>query len=302
MSYQAFLNEIEKGLPSAVYLLYASELFIHREAIEAIKRLVPLEERDFNLHIFDHSMLVEENMSFEQVLDVANTLSFFGKRRFVVLSGDLQKLSKKDIKRLDAYTSNPAPASVFVIFHAGVLKKEMRERFRVLKPIALDIRDSEIPYWIKHRSRMKGLEISDEVADYLIGLIGPDIGLLSAEIEKISLLGKKRIDIDDISDIISGGRIYSTFDLVDALREKDDERVFRIYKTLRETAEDYSLIGVLNWQYGRNLHSGSRATGNEYFLKVFELLNRADIDIKSSGRTFPMEYLLIKLLRLQEGH
>ena len=28
-----------------------------------------------------------------------------------------------------------------------------------------------------------------------------------------------------------------------------------------------------------------------------ELLNKADIDIKSSGRNFPMEYLLVKLLR-----
>jgi len=37
----------------------------------------------------------------------------------------------------------------------------------------------------------------------------------------------------------------------------------------------------------------------EYLLNVFGLLNQADIEIKSSGRNFPMEYLLIKLLRLQ---
>ena len=163
---------------------------------------------------------------------MANTFSFFGNRRFIVLSGNLQKLSKKDLKRLDAYISNPAPGSVFVILHDGVLKKEMREMFRSLKPISLDIRESEIPYWIKQRAGMKGIEISDDAADYLIGLIGPDMGLLSAEIEKISLLGKKRIDVDDISDIIAGGRLYSIFDLVNALREKDAEKVFRIYKTL----------------------------------------------------------------------
>jgi DNA polymerase III delta subunit len=298
MSFQTFLNEIEKGLPSAVYLLYSSEPFFQREAIEAVKRLVPDEERDFNLHIFDISLSKEENLSFEQILDVANTISFFRKRRFVVISGNLQKLSKKDIKRLDAYVSNPAPGSVFVILHDGTLKKEMKEMFSALKPISLDIRESEIPYWIKQRAGMKGLEISDDATDYLIGLIGPDMGFLSAEIEKISLLGKKRIDVGDVSDIIAGGRVYSIFDLVNALREKDVEKVFRIYKTLEETAEDYSLIGVLNWHYGRDLLSGGRPTGKEYILKLFELLNRADIDIKSSGRTFPMEYLLVKLLRL----
>jgi DNA polymerase-3 subunit delta len=298
MSFQAFLNEIEKGLSSSVYLLYASESFFHTEAIEAIKRLVPEGERDFNLHIFDLSLSKEENQSLEMILEVVNTVSFFGGRRITVLIENLQKLSKKDLKRLDVYISNPAPHSTFVIIHDGVLKKEMRERFKSVKPISLDMREAEIPYWIKKRAGIKGIEISDEAADYLIGLVGPDIGLLSAEIEKISLLGKKRIDVDDISDIIAGGRLYSIFDLVDALRGKDAEEVFKIYKTLRETAEDYSLIGALNWQYGRNLLSEGKPAKNEYFLEVFELLNRVDIDIKSSGRTFPLEYLLVKLLRL----
>jgi len=298
MSFRVFLQELEKGLPLPVYLLYASEPFFHREAIEAIKKLIPKEERDFNLHIFDLSLSKEENQSFEMILNVVNTVSFFGSRRLTVLVGNLQKLSKKDLEKLDAYLSSPAPGSTFVILHEGVLKKEMRERFRSVKPISLDIRETEIPYWIKQRAGMKGLDMSDEAADYLIGLIGPDMGLLSGEIEKISLLGKKRLVVDDISDIVAGGRLYSIFDLVDALREKDAKKVFSIYKTLRETADDYSLIGALNWQYGRNLLSGGGLIKTEYFFRIFELLNKVDIDIKSSGRTFPMEYLLVKLLRL----
>ena len=293
MSFQAFLQEIEKGLPMSVYLLYASDPFLHREAINAIKRLVPVEERDFNLHIFDLLSSVEEKIPFDQILDIANTFPFLGKRRFIVLEGNLQKLSKQDIKRLYAYVSNPSSSSVFIILHAGILKKEMREGFRVLKAVSLDIRESEIPYWVKRRTAMKGIEISNEAVDYFIGLIGTDLGLLSAEIEKISLLGKKSIDVDDISDIFAGGRSYSIFALIDALEAKNADRMFKIYKSLRETAEDYSLIGALNWQYGRNKPPFS--------FRLFELLNMADIDIKSSGRTFPMEYLLIKLLRLEKG-
>lgn len=296
MSLQVFFHEIEKGLPLPVYLLYASDLFFHREAIEAIKRLVPEAEREFTLHIFD-LLLSEEGLSFAQIVDVANTVPFFGKRKIVVLVENLQKLSKDDNKRLDAYISNPAPSTIFLLLHEGVLKKELRERFRMVKTISLDMRESEIPYWIKQRATIKGLEISDRAADYMLGIIGPDFGLLSAEIEKFSFLGKQKIDVDDIAHIIVGEGSYSTFDLVDALIEKDSERVFRIYKTLRETTDDYSLIGALNWQYGRNLSSGSKPK-EDYFLRVFELLHEADRDIKSSGRTFPMEYLLVKLLRL----
>ena len=299
MSFQTFLKEIEKGLPAPVYLFYAQDPYLYREAIEAIKGLVPPAERDFNLHIFDLSVPGDESMTFVQILDVANTVSFFGGRRFTLFIGNPQKILKKDQERLNSYISKPAPDSVFVMLHNGVLSKEAREKFRVLKPLSLDIRESEIQHWIKQRARVKGLEISDKASDYLIGLIGPDLGLLSAEIEKISFLGKQTIGVDDILDIVTGGRLYSIFDLVNALGEKDAEKVFGIYKTLRETAEDYSLIGALNWQYARKMHSRNSRAENEYLFRVFEILNKADIDIKSSGRTFPMEYLLVKLLRLQ---
>jgi len=298
MSFQAFLKEIEKGLSSPVYLLYASDPFLHREAIGEIKKLVPHEEREFNLHIFDFSAGADEKTSFEQILDVANTAPFFAKRRFVISLGNLQKLSKNDLKRLDTYVSNPSPYSVFVLCHEGIFKKEMRERFRNLKVLSIDIREADIPSWIKHRGKLKGLEISDDVADYLLGTIGLDLGLLSAEIEKISFLGKQKVCVDDISEIIEGEGFYTPFDLVEALEEKNTEKVFRIYKALRQTTEIYNIIGILNWLYGRYLSLKRRQRGDEYFLKVFEILNRADIDIKSSGRDFPMEYLLVKLLRL----
>ena len=297
MSYQAFLKEIEKGLPAPGYLFYAQDPFLQREALEAIRKLVPPDERDFNLHVFDLSIPGEENTTFAQILEIANTASFFGGRRLTVVILNLHKLLKKDYERLSGYLSDPPEGSVLVLLHNGVLSREAREKFRALKPLPLDIKGSEINYWLRQRARTRGLELSDEASDYLIGLVGPDLGLLSAEIEKISLLGKKKIGVDDISDIIAGEKLYSIFDLVDALRAKDPERIFKIYKTLKETSDDYSLIGALNWQYARTMGARTGRAENEYLLRVFELLNKADIDIKSSGRNFPMEYLLVKLLR-----
>jgi DNA polymerase III subunit delta len=301
MSFQAFLNETAKGLPAPVYLFYAPDTFIHKEAVAAIRNLVPENESDFNLHIFDLLSPVDESPSFEKILDVANTVSFFGGRRITVLLANLQKLGKPNIERLKGYILKPSPASVFVIFHNGVLSKDMRDRLKGVKPVPIDIRESEMPLWMKQRAGTKGIELSDEAAEFLIGLVGPDLGMLSAEIEKISLVGKKRIDKEDISEIIPGGRLYAVFDLVNALAQKDPGNVFRIYKSLKETSEDYGLIGALNWQYGRNLQSGRSPAENEYLTRIFELLNAADIEIKSSGRSFPVEYLLFKLLRLRTG-
>jgi DNA polymerase III delta subunit len=217
MGFQGFLNEIEKGLPSLVYLFHASDPFLNREAIRIVKELVPEGEKEFNFHMFDFSREADEKIPFAQIFDTANTLPFFAKRRFVVWSGTFKGLSKKDMKTLESYVSDPAPHSVLLLFHEGALKKEIRESFRGQEIISLDIREAEIPSWIQHRARSKGIEISDDVADYLLGLKGPDLGLISAEIEKISFLTKQRVGVDDISEIIEGGGFYTPFDLVGAL-------------------------------------------------------------------------------------
>lgn len=299
MSYRNFLSEIEKGLPAPVYLLYTTDSFFASEAVGAVKRLVPDAEKDFNFHVFDFFAPSDETLSVEKVVETLNTVSFFGSRRFTVLIANLQKLVKKDMERLESYAVNPSLQSVFVIIHLGSWKGAKKERFQGVKIIPLDMRDSEIPFWIKQRAAHHEVTISDEAVEYLMGTVGPDIGLLSAEIEKISLIGKKIIDVDDIADIITGERLYSVFDLTNALRAKDADRVFAVYKTLKETTEGFSLIGALNWQYTRLLSTGISPEENAYFLQIFRCLNRADIDIKSSGRSYPIEYLLFKLLRLQ---
>ena len=299
MSFQSFLNEIRKGFPSPVYLFSVSDQFLCRESLGAIRELVPVAERDFNLHVFDLVAQGEENVAFERILDVANTVSFFGGKRFTIITGNLQKLLKKDVERLKSYALKPPQDSVLVIFHQGVLSKEAREKFKEFKPVSIDIRESEIPQWVKQRVRAREIDISDEAVEYLISFVGNDLGLLSAEIDKISFVGQQRIDIDDISDIIAGGKQYGIFDLVNALRVRDADRVFRIYKSLKETSDDYSLIGALNWQYAHFTHEKISQREKDYLLNVFELLHQADIEIKSSGRTFPMEYLLLRLLRLR---
>lgn len=301
MSFQAFLNEIEKGLPKPLYLFYSADPFLQREAIDAIKRLVPVPEQEFNLHIFDLGASGDESVSLGQILNVVKTVSFFGGRRVTIAAGNIQKLSKKELEKLHEYAQEPVREALFVMLHQGVFTKEGKEKLKDLKPASLDIRESEIPFWIKKRAEAKGVALSTDATDYLIGLIGPDLGLLASEIEKIALLGKESVETNDIADIVTGGKLYGIFDLVDALRQKNAEKVFGIYKSLKETSDDYSLIGALNWQYGRNLRAEATQPEKEYFLQVFELLNRTDIEIKSSGRTFPIEYLLFRLLRLRAG-
>ncbi|MDA8433952.1 MAG: DNA polymerase III subunit delta, partial [Nitrospiraceae bacterium] len=251
MSYRNFLEEIKKGTPAAGYLLSASDPFLHSEAVSLIRERVPEGEREFNFQSFDLAAGKASEVPLDQILDVLNTVPFFPGRKVVVIE-NAQKLLKKDLKKLGQYFLRPSESSLPVLLHLGTVKKEMKEALTGVKQIPLDISEKEIPAWLNARARSRGIELSADAADYLVGTIGPDLGLLSSELDKFTLLGKAKVERDDIAEIVEGRRTYNAFALVDAIRAQDTEKTLRIYRVLRETEEPYSLLGALNWQYARH--------------------------------------------------
>lgn len=297
MSFRNFLDELKKGLPALNYILTSSEPFLHAEALGLIRRQVPAGEEDFNYQAFDLVGSKESIIPFDHILDILNTVPFFSGHKFVVVE-NLQKLLKKDQKKLAVYLANPSSSATLILTHAGAVKKELKESLKGVKQITLDISENEIPAWLHAKARTKGIELSEKAAEFLIGTVGTDLGLLSSEVEKCGLLGKTRIEQEDIAEIIEAKRTFNAFALIDAIRARDAERAFRIYRVLRETEEPYSLLGALNWQYGRSFAEKDSPKDRTYYRNVFRELSRADKEIKSSGSPYPMELLLVRLLQL----
>jgi DNA polymerase III delta subunit len=295
VSYRNFLDEVKKGMPAAAYLLSSSDPFLHTEATASILNLVPPGERDFNFHAFD--LMNTGVIPFEHILDVVNTVPFFAGRKFVVIE-NFQKLPKKDLKKLGHYLLNPAATSVIVLLYAGAAKKEVKDAVPGVKQIVLDVSERDIPAWVRLKAKAKVVEMTDGAVEYLIGTIGTDLGLLSSEIDKCALIGKATVEKEDIMDVVESKRTYNAFALIDAIRAKDVERAFRIYSVLRETEEPYSLLGALNWQFGRFFADSGSPGDRDYYRDVFDALQKADMGIKSSGGAYPVELLLVRLLRL----
>ncbi len=296
MSIKTFLQEIDKGLTSPAYLLYADNEYMIEEALSSVKKTIPETEMPFNFNVFDMDS-ADSIPTVGEITDTLNTVSFFGSRRYVVVR-NLQKISAKEFKKFQFYIANPSLNSVFLMSYTGTLKKEMKESTKGLKTICLDMRENDLPVWIKEKIRQKGITIKDDAVGYLIGVVGDDIGLLSSEIEKLASFGNETITISGIKEIVEGSRDYSVFDLTNALREKNIEKVFRIYRTLSETTEPYNLLGAINWQYGKMSMQANDTRQRKDFSRAFEILNDADIQIKTSGGTYPMEHLLVRLLQL----
>jgi DNA polymerase III delta subunit len=290
MGIRDFLEHLERGFKAPSYVLYSADQYLLKESLLEVSNTIPEAERDFCFHTFDLDF-PDEAAPVERIIDVLNTVPFLGGRQVVAVENS-QKMNEEDIGRIAGYLGRPSPDSVLFLLNTGTLKKTHREKLKGARFIAVDIKERDLPFWVTEKAARKGIKLTSEAVEYLIGTIGPDAGLLSSEIEKLSLTGKEKPGKDDIAEIIRGIGDCDAFDLINALRAKDTEKVLKIYKTLSETQEPYGLLGALNWHYGRV------ADGLENRVEVFSLLNDADTMLKSSGGIYPLEHLLLRLLRL----
>lgn len=289
MSLNHYLAEIKKGLRSPVYILHGDSHFLLKEAIFNTYSIIPEGNREFALEIFD--MEDGDSPPMDNIVDILNTMPFTGGRRFVFIE-NAQSIKKKELKVISDYVSNPSPYSVLIMLYLGK-KIDLNMQSQKVKIISVDIRPQDMPSWIKEKGLQKGIDLTDGAIDYLMGITGQDIGLISSELEKIALLGKRQIDSMDISSIIKSEGDYDAFDLIEAMKRNDREGVFRILKKLVDSTEPYSILGALNWYFSRSKEEDKI----EDLDRVYSLLYEADSAIKVSGGRYPLEYLFIRLLR-----
>ncbi|MFO0752452.1 MAG: DNA polymerase III subunit delta [Thermodesulfovibrionales bacterium] len=312
MSIRQFQQELSQGLRSPIYLFHSPEDFLLYEAFASIR-----EQQDkgdvFNFDVYDCKSS-DDVAPMEQIVDTLNTLPFLAGRRTVVLK-NLQKLAKKEAKKLEAYLAAPSPASLLIMLHEGASPKLFEAAaLKGVKMIALTVQEKEIPLWITSHAKEKGLTLTGEAVDYLITVAGTDLGMLSAEIEKLSCWSASgSIGVEELKGTVYAGAEYSAFDLTDALAAGDAREVFRIAQGLLTSQEPQMVLGALNYQLSRQLSretvpqpsrplpqqkapqnsSEENCTGA---CEVFKLLHEADAAVKTSHK-FVLEDLLLKLLR-----
>ena len=292
MSLKQLQQEISKGLPHLSYLFHSTEDFLLYEALTTIKEKYP-DSDAFNFDVFDIKS-PDFNMTVEQIVDVLNTLPFLSARKTVIIR-NIQKLSKKDLKKMETYLSDPSKTTLLVMLYEGKAPKIFD--VSAVKIISVNLQEQEIPLWIKDRAKGKGISFTEKAIEYLICYAGTDPGMLYSEIEKFASWNAfEVIDVQDIKGIVYAGAEYDAFDIINALGKRNIREVFRIFENVNKNTDPQMLLGALNWQYA-SMFAKSQQKDVGKFRKIFRLLHEADIANKTSCQ-FVLEDLFVKLIRI----
>lgn len=229
----------------AVYLLHGEEGYYIDRLVEDFEKIIPEDERDFNLHVF-YAPRVEP----DTVMSVCRQAPF-GVERQVVILKEAQALKAEVLNQYHHYVEAPNPQTIFVICCRGdkakgkdllaASKKPHVEVFETKK-----LYDSQIRPEIQRCLASKGLGADPKAVEMLAQHIGTDLSRLYNEIDKLAgiLPPHARVTPEAVEQHIGVSKDYNTFELIDALAGKDALKAFTIVNAFRANPKGNPTIPV----------------------------------------------------------
>ena len=358
MTANELIQEISKGKIERFYFLHGSEKVYQRQVVQALtKQLITEDNRDFNLDVFNGG-----KTSVYQWLDSARTIPFMGGTKLIVVENMKDKIDipeedsdtkqinealrgpdadgqtwvskndqAQDIQALIDYAKIPLEGVCLVITADKVdgRKKLLKNLTKEKGSFSLEApKEYELVPWIIKLAKEQGYSMSKDVAEVLVGRVGPRPGILVKELEKTLMYAgkKKTVSIQDVSEVVGETKLENVFALTEALANKNLDKALKILNNqLSHGGEPIQILGAISYQFriiwavkscqAQGVQSGeiakkigehpfsvqkalpyTRKFSNQQLRKCYSELVQTDRSLKtSSNKEGAMETLIVNL-------
>jgi len=224
--------------PGAVYAVCGPEAFLKRETITKLTdEILGSADRALALSEYDGS---SASVELADVLDDLRTLPFLTARRLVrVIEADA--FITRYRSELEDYTENPSATGVLLLECKSLpantrLYKRISAAGEVIKCEPVTART--VPGWLSARAReIYGKRLDPRAAALLCDQIGTDLGLLDAELQKLSLyVGQGRqITTADVEDLSGRCREEQVWGILSAIAAGNTARALELWEEVWQT-------------------------------------------------------------------
>jgi DNA polymerase-3 subunit delta len=222
---------LAKAPPAPAYYLHGGEAILKDES-QALILDTALEPslRDFNLDI-----LSAQQLEPEAVASVCATLPMMAERRVVVVR-DVEAWKRKTRAKQSvvSYLERPSPETVLVLVQGGDGDVDDDLAAHCVAVNCAGLSGDALDEWLDVRIAVAGIDLAADAREHLVRATGGELGLLTAEIAKLSGLTGP-IDRDTVSSLV-GIRFGETpDDWRDAVLRDDVAAAVRLVPRLLET-------------------------------------------------------------------
>ena len=252
------------------YILHGEDEFTRSQEIARLRARIAQEGLgDMNITVLDGQQL-----SLRELKEACNALPFLSDRRLVIVEDLLQRYEgaarprrrrrtaaeassadgEDEVGRLLAYLQRLPPTTRLIFAESKRLQKS-----NPILAAAPDIEGSyvreyrlpegrQLQQWIVQRAHDKGVDISPRAVERLAALVGDNLRLLDAELEKLAAHAgyARSINERDVMALVAAGHESSIFDLVDALGLRRGDRAMQeLHRLLEGGANELYILTMI---------------------------------------------------------
>lgn len=210
-------GEGQGGRP--IYVVYGDDPFLRRESVRrAVREELPGEDADVGVARYEGA-----SAKLADVIDELRTLPFFSKRR-VVLVDDADTFVTAHRKELETYVDAPSRSGSLILVVKSWPSATRLAKSAATVGLAIECKEpgeAELLKWLPTYATGQGAKLGLDAAKLLLELVGPELGLLTAEIDKLAIATAHVGEIrrEDVARFVEAGRIEEIWDVVNAAAE-----------------------------------------------------------------------------------
>ncbi len=274
-----FLERLDKARPQPFYVLHGDEEFLKRQVKLGLRRLIlGSSDDDFAL-----SNLSGDKATLAEVLTELQTLPFLAPRRLVVVeqaepfvTRERAKLEKLFAELKDK--TNPTGVLVLEVSTWPANTKLARATPDVASISCKAPASVQLPQWcVTWCLQAHGKQLTQAAAKLLVDLVGPEMGILDKELEKLAVYvgSAPKIEARDVDVLVGQSRVESAWQVFELIGKGQSGEALSFVQRLFDQGEDpLRLLGAFSLQL-RRLAQAARLNAQGVGLQ--ESLTRAGI-------------------------
>ena len=265
-------NQLRKGLTPA-YIIAGDEPLQIEEACDAIR--TEAREQGYTDRIVHH---VDNNFSWQEILNEANSLSLFASRQLIEVRVAFDKIGDGK-KVLQEYAESIPPDTILMLITSRITKKhESAKWFAALERHSTylqiwPIEPHQMVGWITQRLKRNKLHAEPDAITLLADLLEGNLLAAAQTIEQLSLVADKQaITVETVQHVVADNARYDVFGLTDAVIAGDIRHSLRIYNGLMAEGVEPT---ILLWALTKELRLCNHiASGVRQGMSVDAMINQ----------------------------
>jgi DNA polymerase-3 subunit delta len=191
------------------------------------------------------------------VASAAKTLPFLGTRRLIIVR-NAHLWTAAQWKALVPYLESPNPSTCLVFVAAELDRRVAAAKLLTRVARVVECRkpkERDMMGWARKLAREANLSLSPHLLHALVLRVGPDLQLLSREIEKLRVFAGTEGEVSeaDVETLVGDARGTTVFALCDALGQHDLAAAVRALRKLLELSEPPAKILMMIVRHFRQL-------------------------------------------------